>query len=215
MLAIMKRFSIIFAMLFLSTAALAQKVDASFTLGASFASDLKQTFTAPAGPNVVTTIKMGHDVFLEGAVSVRVLNAHVASLHLEVPAAGLPAQLLKGPPVSGSPSGAIQNMSTVFVTPGLQLKLVPSAPISPWMSVGGGWARYSLEAAGGSVNKAALQYGGGVDFKTRLPLLGFRAEVRDFVTSDPASPLLNGPGVPDSGLNHHNILVGGGIVLRF
>ena len=60
-------------------------------------------------------------------------------------------------------------------------------------------------------NKAAIQYGGGLDFKTGLPLLGFRAEVRDFVTGDPDFGVFSTSG----GLHHHNILVGGGIVLRF
>jgi hypothetical protein len=80
--------------------------------------------------------------------------------------------------------------------------------------VGAGWARYSLVDFPGTVNKGALQYGGGLDFKTGLPLLGFRAEVRDFVTTDPSSLL--GPNfTPQSGLHHHNLLVGGGVVLRF
>jgi hypothetical protein len=80
--------------------------------------------------------------------------------------------------------------------------------------LGGGWARYSQN--GFNTNKAAIGYGGGLDFKTGLPLLGFRAEVRDFVTGD----FLNGSigsaiAQNSSGLHHHNILAGGGIVLRF
>jgi hypothetical protein len=82
------------------------------------------------------------------------------------------------------------------------------------VSVGGGWARYSLNTAGLTQNKAALQYGGGLDFKTGLPLLGFRVEVRDFVTGDPDFGS-SGIFTPNSGLHHHNILAGGGIVLRF
>jgi hypothetical protein len=39
--------------------------------------------------------------------------------------------------------------------------------------------------------------------------------VRDFVTGDPNFGLTSVLAGNDSGLHHHNILVGGGIVLRF
>ena len=52
----------------------------------------------------------------------------------------------------------------------------------------------------------------GLDFKTGLPLLGFRAEVRDFLTG---VPTFNSGFLTQTGLHHHNILAGGGIVLRF
>jgi hypothetical protein len=98
----------------------------------------------------------------------------------------------------------------LFITPGLRLKLLPVSPISSWVALGGGLARYN------GANKAAIEYGGGLDFKTGLPLLGLRAEVRDFVTED----FLNGSigsviALNSSGLHHHNVLIGGGIVLRF
>jgi hypothetical protein len=207
----MKHLSILVAVLFLSTAALAQAADASFTVGASFVSDVKQTFTPTVGPSLIDTIKTDHHIFLEGAVSVRMLNAHLASLSLEVPVAGIPSQNVG----VGGLGSTVDHLSTVFVTPGFRLKLAPIAPISPWVSVGGGWAHYSLESTHGTTNKAALQYGGGLDFKTGLPLLGFRAEVRDFVTTDPNS-LFTGPSLTfQQGLHHHNILAGGGIVLHF
>lgn len=207
----MKHFSIVVALLFVSTAALAQMADASFTVGGSFVSDVKQTFTPTVGPSFVNTIQSNHHIFLEGAVSVRMFSAGVASLHLEVPAAGIPSQSI----TVGGLSGAVDHLSSVFVTPGFRLKLLPSAGISPWASIGGGWAHYALDS-GGTANKGALQYGGGLDFKTKFPALGFRAEVRDFVTTDPSSLFTGGPSfTPQSGLHHHNILAGGGIVLRF
>lgn len=209
----MKHFCIVIAVLLLSTAVLAQSADASFTVGGSFVSDLKQS-TLPATTSALSTVKFDHHVMLEGALSLRMLNAHVASLYLEVPAAGIPSQTLTSAPQLSNPSGLVAHMSSLFVTPGLKLKVLPSAPFSPWASVGAGWARYSLVDFPGTVNKGALQYGGGLDFKTGLPLLGFRAEVRDFVTTDPSS-LLAPTFTPQSGLHHHNILAGGGIVLRF
>ena len=94
------------------------------------------------------------------------------------------------------------------------MKFLPGAPVSPWASIGGGWAHYSLKDASLTQNKAALQYGGGLDFKTGIPALGFRAEIRDFVTGDPDFNL-GSLFSTKSGLHHHNILAGGGIVLRF
>jgi hypothetical protein len=207
----MKQLSILMAVLSISTAALAQKADLAFTVGGSFVSDVKQNFTPAVGPSVINTIKTDHHIFLEGAIGFRLLNAHLASLHLEVPAAGIPSQ----PITTGSTLGSVaDHLSTVFVTPGLKLKVLPIAPISPWVSVGGGWAHYALDS-GGTANKGALEYGGGLDFKSGLPVLGFRAEVRDFVTTDPSS-IFTGPSLtPEKGLHHHNILLGGGIVLNF
>ena len=207
----MKRVSILALLLFLSTAALAQMADASFTVGGSFVSDVKQTFVPAAGPSITSSIQSDHHIFLEGALSLRMFSAGVASLHVEVPAAGIPSQSVT---LAGL-SGAVDHLSSVFVTPGLKLKLLPAAGVSPWASVGGGWAHYALDS-GGTANKGALEYGGGLDFKTKLPALGFRAEVRDFVTTDPTSLFTGGPSfTPQSGLHHHNILAGGGVVLRF
>jgi len=205
----MKRFVLLLAIACVSTAASAQKADAALVLGGAFTSDIQQTFTPTVGPSVLETLKFEHHFFLEGAVSVRLLNAHLASLHVELPVAGIPSQ--STPKVFG---GVPFHLSALFITPGLRLKVLPASPISPWVSVGGGWAHYSSDD-NVTVNKAAVQYGGGLDFKTGLPLLGFRAEVRDFVTSDPSALIVGPSTTPMKGLHHHSVLVGGGIVLRF
>ena len=206
----MKRFSILFVILCASTFAMAQKADAAFVVGGSFVSDTNGQvilpFTTPADVN----IKTDHHIFLEGALGVRLLNAHLVSLHAELPVAGIPSTPLT---VAGV-STALDHLGTLFITPGLRLKFAPIAPISPWVSIGGGWARYSLKTASLTQNKGAVEYGGGIDFKTNIPLLGFRAEVRDFVTGDPDFGF-SSIFAPNSGLHHHNILAGGGIVLRF
>jgi hypothetical protein len=207
----MKRFSILIALLCASTFALGQKADAAFVLGGSFVSDTKETFLTPS-LTLTDTVKTDHHLFLEGALGVRLLNAHVASLSVELPVAGITSQKLT---LASTPGTVVDHLSTVFITPGFRLKLLPVSPISPWVSVGGGWAHYSLNTAGTTENKGAIQYGGGLDFKTGLPLLGFRAEVRDFVTGDPNFGVSSVIAGNNSGLHHHNILAGGGIVLRF
>jgi hypothetical protein len=206
----MKRFSVLIALLCASTFAAAQKADAAFVVGGSFVSDTKETFLAPS-TTLVDTVKTDNHLFLEGELGVRVLNAHVASLSLELPVAGMTSQKLT---LASTPGTVVDHLSTLFITPGFRLKLLPISPISPWVSVGGGWARYSLDS-GSKTNKGAIEYGGGLDFKTGLPLLGFRAEVRDFVTGDPNFGVSSVIAGNNSGLHHHNILAGGGIVLRF
>lgn len=206
----MKRFFVLMAIACLSTAAMAQKADVAFTVGGSFVSDTNGLFALSPNPGTPNpTLKTDHHIFLEGTLGFRLLDAKLASLHVELPIAGIPSQKLT---LSTAPSAVVDHLSTEFITPSLRLKIVPAAPISPWVSFGGGWAHYAVDS-GGTANKAALQYGGGLDFKTGLPLLGFRAEVRDFVTGDPN---LNVISLANSnGLHHHNVLVGGGIVLRF
>ena len=206
----MKRYVLWVLMTCLSMPVLAQKVDAGFVLGGAFTSQIQQTFTPTVGPGLIETFKFKHHIFLEGTGAVRVFNAHLASLYLEVPVAVIPAQ-----PTPVLPGAVPFHLSALFVTPGVRIKLLPIASVSPWVSVGGGWAHYSSDDPFPTVNNHALQYGGGVDFKSGLPLLAFRAEARDFVTADP-SALVAGPSTtPKNGLHHHSVLVGVGIVLRF
>lgn len=204
----MKRFLILFAVLCASTCVLAQKADVAFVIGGSFVSDTQKTFLVPS-TTLTSTIKTDHHIFYEGALAVRLLDAKAASLHVELPIAGMPSQTLKFSNVS---TVTLNDFSTLFITPGLRLKLLPVAPVSPWVSFGGGWARYAL--SGTSNSKGAIQYGGGLDFKL-APLIGLRLEVRDFVTGDPDFGLTSVLAGNDGGLHHHNILAGGGIVLRF
>src|SRR5689334_8301897 len=208
----MKRFLVVAALLMASTFAAAQKADAAFVIGGSFVSDTNGTIIIPP-PFVGTanvTIKTDHHFFFEGALGVRVLDAKAVSLHIELPIVATPSATLTEPITSTT----LDHISTLFITPGLRMKFLPGAPVSPWASIGGGWAHYSLKDASLTQNKGAIQYGGGLDFKTNLPVLGFRAEVRDFVTGDPDFNL-GSLFSPKSGLHHHNILAGGGIVLRF
>jgi hypothetical protein len=203
------------AVLVLSSSALAQKADAAFVVGGSFVSNTSVNAVpicpGPVCPTFSTNVQSTHQVFLEGTLAARLLNAKVASLHLELPVAGIPSQKLT---FTSAPTGLVGHLSSVFFTPALRLKLLPGSPIAPWVSVGGGLAHYSPDS-GSSTSKGALEYGGGLDFKTGIPHLGFRAEVRDFVSGAPSLPVVNGFVVTTQGGSHHNVLAGGGIVLRF
>jgi len=209
----MKRFSILFVILCVSRFAMAQKADAAFVVGESFVNNSRVTFLST--PTIVNTVKTNNHIFYEGALAVRLADAKLVSLHLELPVAGIHSNnqhIAITAPVGNTT--ITLDTSALFITPALRLKFVPVAPISPWLSVGGGWARFSQDL-GPTTNKGAIEYGGGLDFKTGLPILGFRAEVRDFVTGDPNFGFANIVTGDNGGLRRHNLLVGGGIVLRF
>jgi hypothetical protein len=206
----MNRSLILTALLCVSTFAAAQKVDAAFVVGGAFGSDVTGTaIVLPFGPNTTQTIESTNQIFFEGELGIRLLNAHLVSFYAELPVAGIPSQPIK----FLTEPGGLAHLGTVFITPGIRLKFAPAAPVSPWAGIGGGYAHYSLDTFNTTDNKAVFEYGGGFDIKTGIPLLGFRAEVRDFVTDDPNF------GIPEfvsrSGFHHHNILAGGGVVLRF
>jgi len=193
----------------------AQKADVAFVAGASFTSDSNVRVVCTTSPCFIPVdglpaLHSDHRVFLEGTFGVRLFDAKLASVHLELPIAGIPSQALR---FGGS--SPFDHLSSLYVTPAIKVKFLPSATFSPWGSVGGGVAHFSPDSAA-STNKGALQFGGGVDIKTNIPLLGFRAELRDFLTGDPHfAPISTFPLTGESGLHRHNVLLGGGIVLRF
>jgi hypothetical protein len=139
--------------------------------------------------------------------------AHVpaVALHLEIPALFTPST-----DITTSNLTTLNSYSSFFITPALRLKLVPGSPFSPWVSAGGGMVHFNPGSTtqGGttinthSVTKGAVQAGVGADIHPPLLPLAFRMEVRDFYTG---LPDLNTVGIKV----RHNLMVGGGIVLRF
>jgi hypothetical protein len=207
----LRRFAILLAALFVfSTISRAQKADVAFVAGGSFSSDAKVTggILCITSPCPTLTISSHHQYFLEGTGALRLANFKLASLHVELPVAAIPSAITGGGNIT---------LTSIYVTPSLRIKLAPGAAISPFASVGGGWAHYSILDV--TTNKGALQFGGGVDIKLGLPLLAFRAEVRDFVTGQPDFGILvasvTRPGTLANNDRRHNVLAGGGIVLRF
>lgn len=139
--------------------------------------------------------------------------AHVPAIaaHLEFPFVASPSTNL-----TTSNLTALKSYNTIFFTPALRLKLLPGSPFSPWISAGGGLVHFSpgsTTQAGTTVStsgstKSAVQAGAGADFHPPLSPLAFRVEVRDFYTG---IPNLNTVSIKV----RHNLLVGGGVVLRF
>jgi len=191
-----KKFLVFFFFLFLSILCNAQSNDVGFLVGGIFSPDSSpKGFACVAAVNCSGTLQTPTSVTYEGVLAHRLLNLHLASLHLELPVVGTPNR-----DVHGFFQGSY---SSVFVTPGLRLKV--SLPgLSPFVSVGGGIAHFSASNLNGSNTTGAFQVGGGVDVSTPIPLIGLRAEVREFYT-----------GEPNFYTNKQNLFVGGGIVLKF
>ena len=219
---------VIFVCCISSLFSFAQKNELSFSVGAIHSSDQTENLagvTCVIGgicQGIHTSTSTG--VAFAGSYARRLFNFHAGSLDLELPLVGAP-----GRDVNVSAGGftfpGLLSSSTFFFTPSARIKLLPSAPISPFFSVGGGWAHTGTSFNGASItaiigapvpgvsfqnssNSAALQFGGGVDFKTPLPHLAVRADWAIGFAS-PSSGLQVSPA------RQHNIFGGGGVVFRF
>jgi hypothetical protein len=121
--------------------------------------------------------------------------------------------------LSQPPQGVIPEYAYVFLTPHVRVKFNPAGPIAPWLSFGGGYARFRESAPRGSTsfvpgtNTGALEFGAGIDTRSvvrvlRIPI-GFRFEVRDFYS-----------GVPNynrqiDASQQNNVAFTGGLLIRF
>ncbi|HVG92113.1 MAG TPA: hypothetical protein VNB54_11540 [Alphaproteobacteria bacterium] len=194
------RFAVLLVFLLVTCAAFAQSNDVAVSFGGTFAPGAEGPAICEALPNCPTGIvsrSVDPGFSIEGTYAHRLANFTVASLHLELPFMFTPTRRSEflGP-----------DFSTFFFTPSLRLKFLPSSGVSPFVSAGGGLGRF--KAGSTSDNHGAFRVGGGLDFKTHLPLLGFRLEARDFVAGPPSfSSLTNG--------HLNNLFVGGGIVFHF
>jgi opacity protein-like surface antigen len=194
------RFAVLLVVLFLASAVFAQSNDVAVSFGGTFspgAEGPRLCEAIPVCPAGIVSRSVDPGFSVEGTYAHRLANFKVASLHLELPFMFSPTRKSEflGP-----------DFSTFFFTPSLRLKFLPSSGVSPFVSAGGGLGRFKEGST--TDNHGAFQVGGGLDFKTRLPLLGFRIEARDFVTGAPSFSTLTN--------NHlNNLFVGGGIVFRF
>ena len=194
------RFAVLLVFLLIASASFAQSNDVGVSFGGTFSpgaegpAQCEAILTCPAG---IVSRGVDPGFAFEGTYAHRLANFRVASLHLELPFMFSPTRKSEflGP-----------DFSTFFFTPSLRLKFLPSSGVSPFVSAGGGLGRFKEGST--SDNHGAFQVGGGLDFKTRLPLLGFRIEARDFVAGVPSFSTLTN--------NHlNNLFVGGGITLHF
>jgi opacity protein-like surface antigen len=110
-----------------------------------------------------------------------------------------------------------QEMKSLFLTPAARVNLFPTTAVSPWISLGAGFGRFTqssqLDYSGDNPGKSktgfVLQGGLGLDVKV-WKQLSIRGEVRDFWSGEPDFPL-----APTGKTRQHNFFVGGGAFWRF
>jgi hypothetical protein len=121
--------------------------------------------------------------------------------------------------LSQPPQGVSPQYAYVFLTPHVRVKFNPAGPIAPWLSFGGGYARFLEKAPSTSTsfkpgtNTGTFEFGAGIDTRSVVRLLripiGFRFEVRDFYS-----------GLPNYNRRIHaslqnNVAFTGGLLIRF
>ena len=216
-----KKAGFFFILCFLSVSvhSVAQKAEVAISVGGLSTSDRGGSVPCPAFIGAVcppTTVQSPSRVSYEGTFAGRLANFKMAALYIELPVLGTPARESKL--VASSSVLARARFSSVFFTPGVKLKLVPSSPIAPFVSVGAGFAHFGdstlvggLTLAGGNTTGAA-QVGGGLDLKMPVPFLALRGEVRDYISGTPKAISFLGT---KSEPRQHNLFYGAGVVLRF
>ena len=158
---------------------------------------------------------------IEGSFAHRLFGAPLIGLYGEIPIAAAfnskpqvnPACTATLPPAPGCITQPF-NYSSLFVTPGLKLK-IGGPGLAPYAVVGGGIGHFSpsntstttTSTRPTSTTTGVISYGAGIDV-TLLPFIGLRGEVRDYDSGYPAFGL-GGTG------RQHNLFVTVGAVLRF
>ena len=184
----------------------AQSNDITLSLGGIAAQS--RTLRSPAAGST----QISADVSLGADYGHRLLHAEFATLYAEIQFVALPNRSVTPATAAIVP----QNYASLYVTPGLRLKVLPRARLSPWAALGGGYALYeqSAKLSNGQnttnkfLNRGVFDYGGGLDYRL-FWFFGLRGEVRDFVSGNPN---LN---VALSSSTQHNIVASGGISVRF
>jgi len=141
----------------------------------------------------------------------RFLGAKIAALYGEIEFVAIPNRAL-----TAATATVPQNYASLYLTPGLRLKLFPRSRLSAWGAIGGGYALYqqSAQLSNGQnttnkfLNRGVIDYGGGLDYRL-FRFIGLRGEVRDFFSGNPNLS------VALSSSTQHNVVASGGITLRF
>jgi hypothetical protein len=159
-----------------------------------------------------TVLQFDRGTTYQATFAWRVWRRDAGQLSIEVPFIASPA-FTAVPPRASAPL----EYASLYLTPGIRITVQPTAQVSFFGAIGGGYARYSESKLKGDrspnpdqrdTNAGALQFGGGVD--VRGPgWLGFRGELRDVYTGARNFSLATpGPRV-------HNVIGSGGLVVRF
>lgn len=195
----MRRIFLIASVSVLTICAKAQRIEAT-----AHSNDIAVTAGGYFAGN--TPLNLGAAWALEGTFAHRLASLPLIGLYAELPVAG---SFNSSIPTFNGQSVA-RSYNSLFITPGLRLKLAPSFFLSPYVSGGLGYARFSRHLANGTTtpnSSFAFDVGGGLDWKI-APFLSLRGELRDFNSG--------GLGLETSLLGRQNNLFATlGLVIRF
>jgi opacity protein-like surface antigen len=188
-----------------------QKNELTGMIGRVIVSD--QGITGPNAPTINPFVRSGKGLSFEANYSRFFLFTPIAAVSGEVVAVFNPQEKLgSGGPVVPT------NYQQTFITPAARINLFPATAVSPWVSIGGGFAHFSENSQliynagpnpGKSTTSGTLEGGVGLDVRV-WNQFSIRGEVRDFWSGEPDFPLA------DTGkTRQHNFFVGGGVVWHF
>jgi hypothetical protein len=158
-----------------------------------------------------TRFELGSGTALQANYGYRFLSTPKVALYGEVHMLANPQRV-----VTSANRGLTKDVASLFVTPGLRVKFFPRGALAPYAVVGGGWAlfEHSIATLASATNPAprtashgVLDFGAGVDVRF-WKFVGLRGEIRNFYSGNPSY------NVPLSG-GQHDVVTGGGLVLRF
>lgn len=160
----------------------------------------------------LSTADINSGITYQASYGRRLVDGKVAALYGEVVFAATPLQEVQSTNIT-----IPRDYASLFLTPGLKIKFLPSLRVSPYVAAGGGYARFAESefrtnnqpnTGQRGTNRGVFNYGGGVDIRV-FRFLSLRGEVRDFVSGNPNfnSPFLSN--------RQHNVLTSGGFVLHF
>jgi len=182
-------------------------------LGSAFAQKNDVALTGGGYLEVTNPLNLGAAWALEGSYARRFASVPALSFSWELPIAGSSGSSI--PTISGL--NIATSYSSLFITPGVRVRLAPSFFLSPYLAAGIGYGRLNKTLITGvntSNGTMAFDIGGGLDMKI-LPHTSLRGEIRDFNSGG-----LDIPGVPSFlsstvGGRLNNLFVTAGISIKF
>jgi len=147
---------------------------------------------------------------LEGSYARRLVGVPLISISAELPVAGSFSSSI--PTLSGFNIATSYN--SLFITPGIRVRLAPSFFLSPYLAAGIGYGHFNKTLISGTTTSngaMAFDIGGGLDMKI-LPHISLRGEIRDFNSGG-----LDLPSVVSTVATgrQNNLFVTAGVAVRF
>lgn len=147
-------------------------------VGSAFAQKNDVALTGGGYFEVTDPLNLGAAWALEGSYARRIAGVPLVSLYAELPVAGSFSSSI--PTLSGFNIATSYN--SLFITPGVRVRLAPSFFLSPYLAAGIGYGRFNktlIDGTNTSNGTMAFDIGGGLDMKI-LPHVSLRGEIRDF-----------------------------------